>query len=61
MDLCLSVQGLIKCIMAPFMATKMAKTILDFIECTHSIPQCTVISSVQPMYTKWLVNTHNAL
>uniref|UniRef100_A0A8C2D8F7 AIP/AIPL N-terminal FKBP-type PPIase domain-containing protein n=1 Tax=Cyprinus carpio TaxID=7962 RepID=A0A8C2D8F7_CYPCA len=36
------------------------ETLVDIIECTHSIPQCTAIMSVQLMYAQKLENTHNA-
>jgi len=34
--------------------------VVDVIKCAHSVPQCTIITSAQPMYTQWLENTHNA-
>ncbi len=37
------------------------ETIVDVIECTRSIPQCTEIRSVHPIITQLLENTHNAL
>lgn len=35
--------------------------IADVLKCTQTIPQCTAITRVEPMYTQCLENTHNAL
>ncbi len=37
------------------------ETLVDIIECTHSIPQCIAVTSVQLIYAQRLENTHNAL
>ncbi len=37
------------------------ETIVDVLECTHSIPQSTAKTNVQPMYTQRLENPHNAI
>ncbi len=37
------------------------ETLVDIIECTHSIPQCIAVMSVQLIYAQRLENTHNAL
>uniref|UniRef100_A0A673M6S1 Aryl hydrocarbon receptor interacting protein like 2 n=1 Tax=Sinocyclocheilus rhinocerous TaxID=307959 RepID=A0A673M6S1_9TELE len=37
-----------------------SETLVDINKCTHLIPQCTAIMSVQLMYAQKLENTHNA-